>query len=80
MDMWKPSDKKLNELLHVLFTSDGPLDPTLLDEQLDVADLILSADDKLPEFASEEINNYGGIHSIEHSIHSTTSSLCTEQY
>jgi hypothetical protein len=39
----------------MLFTPDGPLDPNLLYKQF-VADLILSADDKLPDFVSDAMN------------------------
>jgi hypothetical protein len=40
----------------------------------------MSAYYQLPDFASDEVNNYGEIHSSEQSIQSTTSSLCIQPH
>jgi hypothetical protein len=77
IDIWNHSDLELNYFPHIFFTSDAPWDPSVLDDQFFVADLVIGADDQPPDFASDEVNNYGEIHSSEWSIHSTISSLCT---
>jgi hypothetical protein len=82
LDMWKPTDKELDEYPHVFFTSDTPWDPTIPDEQYDVDALELDEDDNSPDFAIKEVSNYGEIYKQvrhgESTENSTTSSLCTQ--
>jgi hypothetical protein len=60
MDMCVPTDGNLDTYPHVMFTSDLPWNPSILDKECLIDDLpSLSSDTLLPAYRSHHINNYG---------------------
>ena len=62
IDMHPPSDDELNSYPHVLFTSDMPWDPQVLDDEYNVDDLDLNEDDLVkPSYHPDALNEFGEI-------------------
>jgi hypothetical protein len=66
-DMHPPTDDELHSYPHVIFTSDIPWDPQVLDDEYNVHDLELNEDDFIkPSYHPNALNAYGEIHPFQH--------------
>ena len=63
MDMSAPNPTELNSYPHVLFTSDMPWDPQIIDHEYNVDDLIPPSDPDLlsPAYHPDTLNDFGDI-------------------
>ena len=59
MDMSPPSDRDLDELVHVLLTSDAQWNPDTIDDEYLIEDVLLSDFDLIPDYRTDTLNDYG---------------------
>jgi hypothetical protein len=69
MDLHPPMDHELDTYPHVFFTSDEIWNPTIMDLEYNIDDIIASENYHIPSFGQEEFNNYGEFNTQECSTH-----------
>jgi Reverse transcriptase (RNA-dependent DNA polymerase) len=62
IDMTPPTDNEMEAYPHVMFTSDMPWDPHVLDNELQASDITVADDDDImPTYHSDHLNDYGDL-------------------
>ena len=73
IDMTPPTDHEIESYPHVIFTSDMPWDPQILDNELKPTDLLVSNnDDTVAAYHSNSLNDYGDIVQYTDNKHTVT--------
>jgi hypothetical protein len=70
MDMTPPTDNELDSYPHVMFTSDLPWDPQILDDEFKATDIVIGEDDNIEAaYHHASLNDYGEIISYASNRH-----------
>jgi Reverse transcriptase (RNA-dependent DNA polymerase) len=69
MDMSPPSDLEMESYPHVMFSSDLPWDPTILDDEYQAEDISIQDSDTSLALYPSSVNDYGELHAYACNAH-----------
>ena len=79
MDMSCPTEQDMEDLVHVILTSDATWDPDSIDEEYLVEDVQASELDLVPDYGADTVNDYGELLKRS-SASSTRTNVITEDH